>query len=217
MFKFLRKTLMTALFSAFASQASAMFIQPDWLDPTAPGVGTNRYAYSFNDPINNVDTNGNWCVPCAVPVIEVVKWVGVAVITGIGIGVTADQMSEDGTEASNNSGAPPQSLTSERRIGELQEIDAPGHNAPRPELEGLSDEDLIDSIFNPGDGQGVKVKGNRILDGNGRIKEAKRRGLLGDDDYIPVDEIPEDDDMAPWEKDEPPQREDDSSEDKQDD
>lgn len=59
MFKFLRKTLLTALFTAFASQASAMFIQPDWFDPTAPGVGTNRYSYSFNDPVNRLDPNGN--------------------------------------------------------------------------------------------------------------------------------------------------------------
>lgn len=36
-----------------------MFIQPDWFDPTQPGVGTNRYAYSFNDPINNMDPGGN--------------------------------------------------------------------------------------------------------------------------------------------------------------
>jgi len=26
------------------------FISPDSLDPTLPGVGTNRYAYSLNDP-----------------------------------------------------------------------------------------------------------------------------------------------------------------------
>jgi hypothetical protein len=62
MFKFLRKTLLTVLFVAFASQASAMFIQPDWLDPTMQGVGTNRYSYSFNDPINNMDPGGNQCV-----------------------------------------------------------------------------------------------------------------------------------------------------------
>ena len=39
-----------------------MFIQPDWLDPTMQGVGTNRYAYSFNDPINNMDPGGNQCI-----------------------------------------------------------------------------------------------------------------------------------------------------------
>lgn len=59
MFTFLHKVLLTVFFAAFASQASAMFIQPDWFDPTAPGVGTNRYAYSFNDPVNKMDPNGN--------------------------------------------------------------------------------------------------------------------------------------------------------------
>lgn len=56
---FLRKTILTALFAAFASQASAMWVQADWFDPTEPGVGTNRYAYSFNDPINQRDPGGN--------------------------------------------------------------------------------------------------------------------------------------------------------------
>ncbi|NIX78462.1 FG-GAP-like repeat-containing protein, partial [Microvirga terricola] len=32
--------------------ALGRFISPDTLDPTKPGVGTNRYAYSFNDPVN---------------------------------------------------------------------------------------------------------------------------------------------------------------------
>jgi hypothetical protein len=59
MFKLLRKTLLTIIFATLASQASAMFIQADWLDPTEPGVGTNRYAYSENDPVNKVDPKGN--------------------------------------------------------------------------------------------------------------------------------------------------------------
>ncbi|WJY20394.1 RHS repeat-associated core domain-containing protein [Fontisubflavum oceani] len=37
----------------------AMFIQPDWFEVTEPGVGTNRYAYSANDPINHMDPEGN--------------------------------------------------------------------------------------------------------------------------------------------------------------
>lgn len=32
-----------------------MFIQADWLDPTEPGVGTNRYGYSHNNSINQID------------------------------------------------------------------------------------------------------------------------------------------------------------------
>ena len=37
----------------------AMFIQPDWFEVTKPGVGTNRYAYAGNDPVNRIDPNGN--------------------------------------------------------------------------------------------------------------------------------------------------------------
>ncbi|NIX77361.1 RHS repeat-associated core domain-containing protein, partial [Microvirga terricola] len=39
--------------------ALGRFISPDTLDPTKPGVGTNRYAYSFNDPVNLRDPGGN--------------------------------------------------------------------------------------------------------------------------------------------------------------
>ena len=39
--------------------ANARFISPDDWDPTLPGVGTNRYAYSQNDPVNRSDPNGH--------------------------------------------------------------------------------------------------------------------------------------------------------------
>ncbi|TIQ16783.1 MAG: RHS repeat-associated core domain-containing protein, partial [Mesorhizobium sp.] len=35
------------------------FISPDDWDPTKPGVGTNRYAYAHNDPVNKSDPNGH--------------------------------------------------------------------------------------------------------------------------------------------------------------
>ena len=35
------------------------FLSPDTWDPTLPGVGTNRYAYAQNDPINKSDPNGH--------------------------------------------------------------------------------------------------------------------------------------------------------------
>jgi RHS repeat-associated protein len=37
-----------------------MFIQPDWFEVTKPGVRTNRYSYSFNDPLNLRDPGGNF-------------------------------------------------------------------------------------------------------------------------------------------------------------
>ncbi len=36
-----------------------MFIQPDWWEVDDPAVGTNRYSYSPNDPINLADPGGN--------------------------------------------------------------------------------------------------------------------------------------------------------------
>jgi RHS repeat-associated protein len=35
------------------------FLSPDWWDPNIAGVGTNRYAYSDNDPVNKSDENGH--------------------------------------------------------------------------------------------------------------------------------------------------------------
>ena len=43
--------------------ANARFISPDDWDPTMPGVGTNRYAYSQNDPVNKADPNGHFVDP----------------------------------------------------------------------------------------------------------------------------------------------------------
>jgi len=41
------------------------FISPDDWDPTKEGVGTNRYAYAQNDPINKSDPNGHATDPNA--------------------------------------------------------------------------------------------------------------------------------------------------------
>ena len=35
------------------------FVSPDWWDPNKPGVGTNRYGYADNDPVNKSDANGH--------------------------------------------------------------------------------------------------------------------------------------------------------------
>ena len=47
------------LHARYYDPAIGRFISPDWWDPNKPGVGTNRYAYSDNDPINKSDPNGH--------------------------------------------------------------------------------------------------------------------------------------------------------------
>lgn len=54
-----------------------LFIQPDWFEVTKQGVGTNRDAYSFNDPVNLNDPNGNF-VPILLGAPVVADWVLVA-------------------------------------------------------------------------------------------------------------------------------------------
>ncbi len=66
MFRILKQLIATISILAFlATSSHAMFIQPDWYDPSHPGVGTNRYSYSFNDPINKSDPGGNCVAGCA--------------------------------------------------------------------------------------------------------------------------------------------------------
>ncbi|MGO4339997.1 RHS repeat-associated core domain-containing protein, partial [Labrys sp. KB_33_2] len=38
----------------------ARFVSPDWWDPTQEGVGTNRYSYADNNPINVADPSGHY-------------------------------------------------------------------------------------------------------------------------------------------------------------
>jgi len=45
--------------------ALGRFIQPDWWEVRQPGVGTNRYTYSFNDPVNLSDRNGHHVGQCS--------------------------------------------------------------------------------------------------------------------------------------------------------
>jgi hypothetical protein len=51
--------LCVCLILSSLTAANARFISPDDWDPTLPGVGTNRYAYSGNDPVNKSDPNGH--------------------------------------------------------------------------------------------------------------------------------------------------------------
>ena len=53
------ETGLVYLHARYYDPALGRFISPDWWHPTIAGVGTNRYAYSFNDPINLSDPSGH--------------------------------------------------------------------------------------------------------------------------------------------------------------
>jgi RHS repeat-associated protein len=53
------ETGMQYLNARYYDPALGRFISPDDWDPTKAGVGTNRYAYAQNDPVNKSDPNGH--------------------------------------------------------------------------------------------------------------------------------------------------------------
>jgi RHS repeat-associated protein len=53
------ETGLNYLNARYYDAALGRFISPDDWDPTLPGVGTNRYAYAGNDPVNKSDANGH--------------------------------------------------------------------------------------------------------------------------------------------------------------
>ena len=53
------ETGLTYLHARYYDATLGRFLSPDWWDVTQPGVGTNRYAYALNDPVNLSDPNGH--------------------------------------------------------------------------------------------------------------------------------------------------------------
>jgi RHS repeat-associated protein len=54
------ETGLTYLNARYYDAALGRFLSPDWWSQDDPGVGTNRYAYAANDPINQSDRNGHF-------------------------------------------------------------------------------------------------------------------------------------------------------------
>ncbi|WP_312408643.1 RHS repeat-associated core domain-containing protein, partial [Rhizobium sp.] len=57
--RFDAETGLMYLNARYYDPAFGRFISPDDWDPTLEGVGTNRYAYAGNDPVNKSDPNGH--------------------------------------------------------------------------------------------------------------------------------------------------------------
>ena len=70
----------------FGTSAQARFVSPDDWDPTIPGVGTNRYSYAFNDPVNQSDPNGH-ILPAIIAGIAACSGGGCEFIVGTTLGL----------------------------------------------------------------------------------------------------------------------------------
>ncbi|MEQ1901894.1 MAG: RHS repeat-associated core domain-containing protein [Devosia sp.] len=89
------ETGLTYLHARFYDASLGRFLSPDWWDPSQEGVGTNRYAYAANDPVNGADNSGHcadWDPAC--------PWEFMSDFDGVpGIGSYADYFySPDSTE-----------------------------------------------------------------------------------------------------------------------
>ena len=91
-----------------------------------------------------------------------------------------------------------------KKIGELNPIDGSGHQKARPELEKLSDNELLNSARNPtkGDNITVNTRTDTLSDGNGRVIELQKRAAdpnskITNDTLVPVRERSPDMSMFP--------------------
>lgn len=152
--------------------------------------GFNRFAYANNNPYKYVDPDGRSAALAACTAGPFGCAIGVGLtLWAIHRGVTGTQKALENknknkplmNESSGNS-------SGTRELGELEPIHTPDHPQNDPEIGDLSDEELEEAINNPKDGEKVKVKGNRVMDGNTRINEAKKREWSPDTE-ITVEEL----------------------------
>lgn len=78
-------------------------------------------------------------------------------------------------------------------IDELDPLHSPETIGDRPDIEGLSDDELLDAVRNPRDGDKLKKNTNsgKLMDGNTRAQELKKRASdpkskISGSDTVPV-------------------------------
>src|SRR5437773_6680183 len=89
-------------------------------------------------------------------------------------------------------------------IGELKPLQTPAHSAPRPGLQRLTDDELLEAVRNPRNGDYLtkNTRTGSLHDGNGRAHELLRRAAdpnssITPDLKVPVQEYTPDLSMFP--------------------
>jgi RHS repeat-associated protein len=197
-------TGLTYMKARYYDPVAMRFISPDpvYVD-LSTGGNFNRYWYANNNPYSYTDPDGRvakvlipatiaggLCLRNPIACQRTIERTAAMVRVGITGGrlLTEIQDTDSVTGGSDDERIP--SSTGTRELGDLETIHAPGHPQNDPKIGELSDRDLEESIKNPTAGDKITVKGNRVLDGNTRINEAKSRGWPSDT-TIPVEELPE--------------------------
>ncbi|WP_254057321.1 RHS repeat-associated core domain-containing protein [Stenotrophomonas sp. ZAC14A_NAIMI4_1] len=153
----------------------------------------NRYRYANGNPYKFKDPDGH-----SATLVAPIVLVPIIIATGYYATTTPQQREKAGealirgikglfqkSESNNSSGGEGGGV---RQLGDLEPIHDPNHSQNDPAIGKLSDKELGDAINNPKNGDEVTVRGNRVLDGNTRINEAKARGW-SDSTKIPVREL----------------------------
>ncbi len=72
-------------------------------------------------------------------------------------------------------------------VKDLHPLHTPATSGSRPDLEKLSDQELLESVYNPKDGRYIRINPNtgKIMDGNGRAYELLRRAGLPNSSITP--------------------------------
>jgi hypothetical protein len=169
----------------------------------------NPYAYAEDNPANWTDPSGNVVVARAAGCVVVgplcVTAGQLLIASAVGFGATllaagASILLQDDAKP------PPPTKPGRIQVRDLDPIDSPAPTAPRPALERLTDDELLDAVSRPRTKHPITIntKTGKVYDGNGRAIELKRRaadpnGKITQDTEVPFDVYTPDDSMF-WDK-----------------
>lgn len=82
--------------------------------------------------------------------------------------------------------------TKTKPVGDLDPLHSSETIGPRLDIEGLTDEELLDAVRKPNDGRPVKVdtESGKVVDGNTRVRELQRRSNDPSSSITPEIEVP---------------------------